>query len=567
MEQHEFDQEILPPIDSYSGGNVSNKLNRRQFLQQLSGATAASLATGGTGLSALSGQHPPAAFAAETTSSIVYDRRWQAYRIRHDAAFAHANSPLSEYPTNGDEDAYPNKIASFTKCLPHTERGEVELTAYAALIKALEIGQPAAFDAIPLGGRMKFANPLAAYAFELEGYDPHQVPLPAPPAFSSAGTADELIELYWQALTRDVPFAEYETHPLTIAAAEDLSKCSDFQGPKANGAVTPTTLFRGNTPGDWIGPYLSQFLWLDVPYGNMTLSQRGRVPIRGNDYITVYPEWLQLQRGLSPTRANVLDPTPRYLRNGRDLGEYVHKDFTYQAFLHACLILLAIGAPLKADQFYRQSRTQSGFITFGPPHVLDTVARVANAALKSAWSHKWLVHRRLRPEAFAGRVHNHLTGAVQYPIHPELLSAAALSAVFRASGSYLLPMAYPEGCPPHPAYPAGHAAIAGACVTVLKAFFNEAFVIPNPMVASADGLSLTPYNGSNLTVGGELNKLAANIALGRNAAGVHWRSDGIEGLKLGEAVTLGVLTDLRATCPEHFTGFILTKFDGTMITV
>ncbi|MBI3756530.1 MAG: phosphatase PAP2 family protein [Deltaproteobacteria bacterium] len=114
---------------------------------------------------------------------------------------------------------------------------------------------------------------------------------------------------------------------------------------------------------------------------------------------------------------------------------------------------------------------------------------------------------------------------------------------------------------------AGHAAIAGACVTVLKAFFNESFVISNPLVASPDGLSLTLYKGSNLTVGGELNKLAANIALARNTAGVHWRSDGIEGLKLGEAVALGILRDLRTTWRESFSGFSFTSFAGASVTI
>ncbi len=199
--------------------------------------------------------------------------------------------------------------------------------------------------------------------------------------------------------------------------------------------------------------------------------------------------------------------------------------------------------------------------------MLDCVARVANAALKASWCHKWLVHRRVRPEAFAGRVHNHLTSAVQYPLHPDILNSAAVGAVFRAIGSYLLPMAYPEGCPTHPAYPAGHAAIAGACTTVLKAFFSESFVIANPVVASADGLSLVPCKGTDLTVGGELNKLAANIALGRDTAGVHWRSDGIEGLKLGEAVAVGILRDLQATYPESFTGFSFTTFAGSMLAV
>jgi hypothetical protein len=53
--------------------------------------------------------------------------------------------------------------------------------------------------------------------------------------------------------------------------------------------------------------------------------------------------------------------------------------------------------------------TQSGVVTFGAPDILDQVARSANAAMKAAWYHKWLVHRRLRPEEAGGRVHHHLT--------------------------------------------------------------------------------------------------------------------------------------------------------------
>ncbi len=540
-------------------------MKRREFLGKLSSVTAASLAAGVTGFSSPRDLSSAVVEAAEMAPTAVQDRRWQAYRLRQNAAIAHSDLPLPHYPTNGDEDRYPTKLASYTKGLPHNQLGEVELTAYAALVKAVETGRPADFEALPLGGRVKLANPLATYAFELEGYGPHQLEMIAPPAFESAESASEMVELYWQALTRDVPFAEYDTHPLTNAAVADLSECANFRGPKASGIVTPATLFRGNTPGALTGPYLSQFLWLDVYHGTLTLAQGNRVPLAKDDYMMAYPEWLNIQRGLPPTRVNVLDPTPRYLRNGRDVGEYVHRDFTYQAYLTACLILLAMNAPLKANIPYRKSLTQRGFITFGPPQVLDCLARVANAALKAAWCHKWLVHRRLRPEAFAGRVHNHVTSTAQYPIHAEVLNAAAVGAVSRATGSYLLPMAYPEGCPTHPAYPAGHAAIAGACTTVLKAFFSESFVISNPVVASADGLSLIPYKGTELTVGGELNKLASNIALGRNTAGVHWRSDGIAGLKLGEAVAIGILADLRATCPEPFAGFSFTKFDGSTI--
>jgi hypothetical protein len=143
-----------------------------------------------------------------------------------------------------------------------------------------------------------------------------------------------------------------------------------------------------------------------------------------------------------------------------------------------------------------------------------------------------------------------------------LIESSALSMVFAQQGGYLLPQAYPEGAPAHPSYPAGHAAIAGACATALKWFFDETFPMPAPVVASADGQTLDSYAGPALTVGGELNKLAANIAIGRDAAGVHYRSDAIEGLRLGEAVCLSILVDERACFSEPFNGLSLTTFDG-----
>ena len=104
-------------------------------------------------------------------------------------------------------------------------------------------------------------------------------------------------------------------------------------------------------------------------------------------------------------------------------------------------------------------------------------------------------------------------------------------------------------------------------MTVLKAFYNESFVIPKPMVATADGLSLVPYTGGSLTIGNELNKLAANIARARDASGVHWRSDGMSGLLLGEALAIKILKDLKANYWEPFAGFQLTKFNGRTITI
>ena len=73
---------------------------------------------------------------------------------------------------------------------------------------------------------------------------------------------------------------------------------------------------------------------------------------------------------------------------------------------------------------------------------------------------------------------------------------------------------------------------------------------------------------ADLTVGGELNKLAANMALGRNRAGIHYRSDGIEGLRLGERAAINFLED-QLSLPHHIGPIRLTleTFDGERRTV
>lgn len=191
----------------------------------------------------------------------------------------------------------------------------------------------------------------------------------------------------------------------------------------------------------------------------------------------------------------------------------------------------------------QRTATQQGFGTWGGPHILSLVCEVATRALKAVWYQKWYAHRRLRPEAYGGLIEVTKRAHQQKTLlsNSKILDSKALDLSQLSNGSHLLPMAFPEGSPTHPAYGAGHATVAGACVTVLKAFFDEAAVITNPVQASADGLELLAYRGDKLTVGGELNKLAANISLGRNAAGVHWRSDYTESIKLGECVAIEIL--------------------------
>jgi membrane-associated phospholipid phosphatase len=304
-----------------------------------------------------------------------------------------------------------------------------------------------------------------------------------------------------------------------------------------------------------------------------------RTVMPGMDFMTSYTEWLSIQRGNLPSQSSRFDPTRRYIRNGRDLAQWVHVDVLFQAYFHAMLILLTppgstdensagLGVPFDSANPYATSKNQTGFGTFGGPHIAALMCEVATRALKAVWYQKWSVHRRLRPEAFAGRVHNYFSGGRFYPLAAsELQGSAGVRAIFDRHGGFLLPMAFPEGSPLHPSYGAGHATVAGACVTILKAWFDESFPIPNPVVPSADGLSLVPYSGAQLTVGGELNKLASNIATGRNHAGVHWRSDAAESFKLGEAIAISILRDHQLTYNETFAGFSLTKFDGTKITI
>jgi PAP2 superfamily len=555
----------ITPLDQRPDSDRSYVIespSRRQFLMAAGKLTAAGMAAGTVGLSSLAGAATTRAAANQSTNFSLHKRRARAFEIREKAAIFQLNRNFPDPQNNGDEGRYPDGIASFSKALPHNQLGEVDRNAYRKLLQAISSGKPSAFDQVPLGGTARLANPQSAFAFELEGADPHSLSVQPPPRFADEEFAGEMAECYWLALARDIPYSQYGKEPVTAAAINDLRRFTGYA------SVNAQNLFRGDFPGVQIGPYISQFLLQSYLFGTTPVQQRYRMPIPGTDHITSYQTWLDVQNGNPVPSAASFEEVPRYVRNGRDLGECVHRDFIYQCALVAALILLGYGnAALDDANPYKVPSNQSGFVTFGAPHVLDLIGRVANHALKAAWYQKWVVHRRLRPEEFCGRIHNHMIGAARYPIHAKLLDSQALAAVFSKYGTYLCPQAYPEGCPTHPAFPGGHATFIGAGVTVLKAFFNESFVIPNPVVPSDDGLSLQPWNGEPLTVGNELNKLAFNIAIGRDTTGVHFRKDELEGVLLGEASAFSVLTDFNATYNENFGGFSLTKLDGTAMTL
>ena len=555
----------------------SSTLNRRRFFGNLGKATVTAAALGA--FSPLIDKKSSVSAQKVGGSSFYQQRSAACYQTRVDAATANFQpiSKLFGRPNNGDEELYSNRIANFTKGLPHQSNGEVVPSAYNSLLDALRTGKPNTFEQIPLGGDRKFTNPQCGLAFDLEGKDAFSFVQPPPPTFASREIAAEIAENYWMAILRDVPYSDYPNNPIAQAAAADLTLFgADFKGAKdKNGKVTPRVLFRGLTAGDNIGPYGSQFFYHPCFFGANEVSQR-MITVRGiesggQNYMTDFDSWLAVQNGISPAHGDIYDSKPCYLKNGRDLGQWVHIDVLFQAYFQAFLVIAGLGVPVDSGNPYSNSATQIGFGTFGGPHIATLLCEVSTRALKAVWNQKWIVHRRFRPEVFAARVDRTAYHRANYPVHSEILNSIADRARlggYLPAGNAFLPQAFPEGSPTHPAYGAGHATVAGACVTILKAWFNENTIIENPLVPDAVGSSLIPYKGSeNLTIGGELNKMASNVALGRNAAGVHWRSDATESMLLGEAVAISILQDQRACYNEQFSGFSLTKFDGTTINV
>ena len=523
-------------------------------------------------------------------------RRKMARKIREDAAeTAFMRNHPQQHPNNGEEQTYIantgqfSYIANFSKGLHHNSRGEVDPVSYKSLLKALGSGDPNDFEAIVLSpdAERKLVNPQAGLSYDLEGPDAASQIIPPAPKMDSAEAAGEMVEDYWMALARDVSFSDYATNPIIIDAATEMSGLSDYRGPKDSGDVTVGTLFRGITSGDLKGPFLSQFMVLgsDAPqynkssedgfiqYGTLVVDQRQRTVQQGIDYMTNADDWCKIQNGVKVDMLQNTDTTSRrFIRSLRDLAHYVHFDALYQSYLNAGLYLLSSGSSQDLGNPYVVSKTQDGFGTFGDAHILSLIPEVATRALKAIWFQKWFVHRRLRPEEFGGRIHFHKNNLAQYPIHPDVLNSDALAQIkakisTASSDNYFLPQAFPEGGPMHPAYGAGHATVAGACVTILKAWFDESQIFEKPFEPNADGTQLVQYTGGDvLTVGGELNKLAANISLGRNAAGVHYRTDYTESIKLGESIAIGILEEQKLTYNENHS-FSFIKFDGTGTTI
>ncbi|WP_089945515.1 hypothetical protein [Candidatus Entotheonella palauensis] len=474
--------------------------------------------------------------------------------------------------------------------------------SFRAFRKAIDDGYVDAFTLrVPTSAQKQrqWEAPTAGVVYDLQGPDCQAVTMAPAPALGSDELVYEMAEVYELALLRDEPLNDLTTgtsntnvidtvnrlNALAYVPDGSMGRSRTRDSASASG-VSAQTVFRGSSPGVAHGPYLSQFMLIGnsqpcdpgiahghIQYGALRIDQRVPVAAETN-YMITWTDWLEAQNGRDLRNNGTLfdcSQPRRFITFPRDLATYVHDDALYEAYLNACLILLSMGTPfdpgfshlsglgelflnsldIATNTFNLEThpRHAGGFALWGGPHILTLVTEVATRALKAVRYQKFNNHLRLRPEALAARVERAADIETQFPAAGTRFSdlagamaptvAAVRAANVSAGSTALLPMAFQEGSPMHPSYGAGHATVAGACVTILKAYFdtgtlllrragNDAFRHHQSgdtaiyYTANSDGSALeATENEEVLTLEGELNKLAANISIGRNMAGVH----------------------------------------------
>jgi hypothetical protein len=587
---------VVPVIDVASEDKKPTDPSRRQFLGGVSGMAAAAATLGAIGLEPLvGGKESVAQASVNSYNDQARAEISQSYRI---SAANTEDIDVGEQPDNGDSKRFTDFSGNYSKALVHDGLGVPNAASYHSFKKALTTGKFSDFESIivgtPGGGPNSMHNgPQGAIALDLEGLDSHATVIPPAPSVASAQTAAEGVELYWAALLRDVPFSAYPTNPLVTEAVVDLNKTTFInsnQNVEYPTPITPQNLFRGQiVPGDGnvLGPYISQLLMQPTFYGAQPISQQLQVflPVGGggSNYMTGVSEYELVENGGDSGRTLVFDPTFRYIRNGRDLSSFTHVDVLFQTYFTAFLVMAGLGTPSNPGNPYNGSNTEKPFGTLGGPDAAATLAEMATRALKGAWFHKWIKNLRMRPEEYGALVQANLTKTSPVPqaagaLHADVLNSSVLPIIHSMYGSYLLPLTFPEGSPTHPCYPTGHGTVAGACITALKFFFDCSQKIQpllqnagsDVRVPSTDGLSLNTYTGSDaseLTLNGELSKLAYNISFGHGVhSGIHFRSSTFWSMLLGEQIGLSVLRDRAKAYNEPFS-IAITKFDGTTATI
>jgi hypothetical protein len=390
----------------------------------------------------------------------------------------------------------------------------------------------------------------------------------------------------------------------------NLDGYQDALDPVNGDLVTPAVLFRSMGVGVLAGPYVSQLLMKPFVIGAQTNPNTyqllpNALGTGGNfylDYSYLKSTLLQLQNGVLPSPNTLNSPATRFVATLRDLTTLVHTDALYQWwYCSAVLLFNSWHVPLNPGWTGMSSPDNSVPFFSGDalPDCLGLIGKATIAACQVVFRFKWQHYAKLRPEEFSLLVQNVLDGTQPgnpHGVSPLLLDGVANPVVvtdaaeyhalaYGVTGSWTLDQTYIEGCPIHPSYPCAHCVIGGAASVVLKAFLDTTVSLNSlsvvPVVANPANPTHTipfsdpslPFPGTtadiaNMTVQGEINKLVDNIGKGRMAAGIHYLSDHLMGIQLGEQVAIALLQSELAGYPSRAQiALPVTLFDDTQVLI
>ncbi|MEP1942610.1 MAG: hypothetical protein ABJJ03_05815, partial [Sulfitobacter sp.] len=448
-----------------------------------------------------------------------------------------------------------------------------------------------------------------------------------------AGVQNALKQLPW--FQPMAPVAGSQAPETPALSAPEKARRSARLGWRS--ALNGYVIFRGAARGAKMGPYVSQFLLAGttqdpmdgcIQHGSQSISHKIATFEAGVDYLSDWHSWLGAQNGgdqnslhqhiefTDQTKAIELpEQPPRFVTTPRDLAAFVRGDATCQPFLNAARMLAGNPKcdPAAAPNWANPVDDPAAIDI--DPHLADMLAQATARGLEMAQNplstdnisperlgamltlvanddmgelssaiRKELIsmHMKLQNIGLLNPVSAHNTLQLKHKSNPlENRANPEEWAIDGEDRSLLLPLAYIGGSPMRATAGADHAIIAGACVTILKAYFDmfKSKTCWSPLSlldvgmrtvfeASEDGDCLRDSSDdpADLTLEGELNKLAANIAMGRTMAGTQLYSEHYENLRRGERLAVRLLTEQMLATPEK-KPLCLHGFDGERITI
>lgn len=372
----------------------------------------------------------------------------------------------------------------------------------------------AAIDNLERLGPRKLVSPSAGALAEL----PPEIALLRPPEDDSIDMAADIAELGALAVCRDLQpdqFPPEIINELRRFPGHEMAFGDPFQLPGDPIPGFGTVFGRHHVNLGWNqhNPWWIQIR--DGSYGGTAAThaaiQRGAIP-QPQQFRRILQSW-----SLPPTL--------------RGLASMAHQDQPYLPGLFIAFQLSAAQVPLSSR--FPALPNETGFVSHGG--LVDIHCAIAEATrLAMQWT--WALKARecaarpeeLWPDAAAGK------------LHPDILAKAPL--IMSRVGPYL-PMTFAEGAPLHSTFPSGHASILSACATVLCAMFKDGRV----PALGIENLHDEIRHGLWIMQG-----------IGRMAAGLHFRSDMLYGIGVGEAAALHVLRARKQAEPlgqTTFTGF------------